>query len=433
MEVIESSAQFVTLVASALQAAEKLHFWGSVTGHDFSRADKANETNRALAPAEVSRAKSLEFKPFSVASLGLIMAALLVPGCGTPGAPQPPSLNLPDRVEDLAAVRTGVTVSLTWTMPKKNTDKLLLKDDVEAAVCRKSATGSCDTVGGVRLKPGAKGAFSETLSPALASGAPRALSYFVELKNRNGRSAGFSNAAVVLAGEAPPPVANLAAEVRKDGVVLHWSPDSTQKPTAVRLHRKLLTPAAAKPKEGLLAPHPEAIEQSLLVDSANAEDAQAAQVPDRTIDRALDKDIRFGQTYEYRAQRVARVPFDGQTLELAGELSAPVRVEASDIFPPAVPTGLAAVAILGAPGTEAAIDLSWQPAPDADLAGYAVYRREGDTAWQRVSPAQPLVAPAFHDTQVQPGRTYTYAVSATDQGGHESARSAEAQETVPSQ
>ena len=430
MEVTESSAQFVTLVASALQAAEKLHFWGSVTGHDFSRADKANETNRALAPAEVSRAKSLEFKPFSVASLGLIMAALLVPGCGTPGAPQPPSLNLPDRVEDLAAVRSGSAVSLTWTMPKKNTDKLLLKDDVEAAVCRKSATGSCDTVGGVRLKPGAKGAFSEMLSSGLASGSPRALSYFVELKNRYGRSAGLSNAAVVLAGEAPPPVENLTAEVRKDGVVLHWSPDATQEQiNAVRLHRRLLTPASAKPKEGLLAPHPEAIEQNLLVDSANAENTPAVRAPDR----ALDKDIRFGQTYEYRAQRVARVPFDGQTLELAGELSAPVRVEASDIFPPAVPTGLAAVAILGAPGTEAAIDLSWQPAPDADLAGYAVYRREGDTAWQRVSPAQPLVAPAFHDTQVQPGRTYAYAVSATDQGGNESARSAEAQETVPSQ
>src|ERR1017187_3083499 len=132
-----------------------------------------------------------------VASASGIMAALFVAGCGTPGAPQPPSLNLPDRVEDLAAVRTGVTVSLTWTMPKKNTDKLLLKDDVEAAVCRKSATGSCDTVGGVRLKPGAKGAFSEMLSSGLASGSPRALSYFVELKNRNGRSAGLSNAAVV--------------------------------------------------------------------------------------------------------------------------------------------------------------------------------------------------------------------------------------------
>ena len=80
-------------------------------------------------------------------------------------------------------------------MPKKNTDKLLLKGDVDVRVCRREGTGPCEAVGGALwLAPGAKGSFDETLPPALASGAPRALSYFVELKNRNGRSAGLSNA-----------------------------------------------------------------------------------------------------------------------------------------------------------------------------------------------------------------------------------------------
>jgi fibronectin type 3 domain-containing protein len=41
------------------------------------------------------------------------------------------------------------------------------------------------------------------------------------------------------------------------------------------------------------------------------------------------------------------------------------------------------------------------------------------------------VPPAFHDAQVRPGHTYRYAVTAIDQGGHESARSTETQETVP--
>jgi fibronectin type 3 domain-containing protein len=92
---------------------------------------------------------------------------------------------------------------------------------------------------------------------------------------------------------------------------------------------------------------------------------------------------------------------------------------------------LAAVATAAGAGTEASIDLSWQPGTETDLAGYAVYRREGDNAWQRISPAEPLIAPAFRDKQIQPGHTYRYAVSAIDQGGHESARSAEAEETVP--
>ena len=71
------------------------------------------------------------------------------------------------------------------------------------------------------------------------------------------------------------------------------------------------------------------------------------------------------------------------------------------------------------------------PGTDEDLAGYLVYRREDADVWQRISPAQTLVGPAFHDTNVQPGHTYRYAVSAIDQGGHESARSVEAEETVP--
>jgi fibronectin type 3 domain-containing protein len=96
-----------------------------------------------------------------------------------------------------------------------------------------------------------------------------------------------------------------------------------------------------------------------------------------------------------------------------------------------VPTGLAAVASLGANGGETAIDLSWQPDTEADVAGYVVYRREGDGEWERISPAEPVVGPAFRDTHVQQGHTYRYAVSAVDQGGHESARSEEARESVP--
>ena len=106
---------------------------------------------------------------------------------------------------------------------------------------------------------------------------------------------------------------------------------------------------------------------------------------------------------------------DGQMQELDGPLSAPVQVEALDVFPPAVPAGLAAVAIIGENGGEPAIDLSWQPNTEADLAGYIVYRREGSGNWERISPAQPVVGPAFHDAHVQAGHSYSYAVSAIDE------------------
>lgn len=350
------------------------------------------------------------------ASVGALAIGLA--GCGTEGPPLPPSLNLPDRVTDLSAERNGEMVSLSWTMPKKNTDKLNLRDPIVARVCRQEASGSCADAGTLTLAPGADAIWSETLPSALDAGAPRRLTYFVELKNKKGRSAGLSNAAVVLAGAPPAPITNLKIEMRKAGAVVQWTPDDET--AAVRLHRKLLTPPASKPKEGLTAPPPEPIEQNLLIEDVHE-------------GRALDKDVHFGETYEYRAQRVSRVTVDGKTLELPGELSTPVQIEAKDVFPPAAPTGLVSVATPGRNGAAAAIDLSWEPDTEPDLAGYIAYRREGDGAWERISPSEPVVGPGFHDARVESGHTYRYAVTAVDQGGHESARSSEIEETAPNQ
>lgn len=351
-----------------------------------------------------------------VASVGVLTVSLT--GCGTPGAPQPPSLNLPAPVTDLSATRAGNQVSLSWTMPKKSTDKLILKDSTTVRICRQEPTGPCIDAGTELLAPGADATWNETLPSTLDEGAPRTLSYFVELKNRSGRSGGLSNAAVVLAGAPPAPITGLSVEMRKQGAVLHWTPNDDAAP--VRLQRKLLTPQTTKPKEGLTTPPPEPVEQSLLI-----EDAKQGI--------ALDKTVRFSETYEYRGQRIRRVSVDGKTFELAGELSSPVQIVAADIFPPAAPAGLVAVATRSENGAEAAIDLSWEPDAESDVAGYVVYRREGDAAWERISPSEPVVGPAFHDVRVQPGHTYRYAVSAIDQGGHESARSAETQEPAPTQ
>ena len=352
-----------------------------------------------------------------LAGLALVGCAWLA-GCGTPGAPQPPSLNLPSPVTDLSGSRTGDEVTLTWTMPKRYTDKTIIKSAVTVQICRREGTETCQAVADETATPGKSASFTDRMPNVLASGQARPVSYFVELLNRKNRSAGLSNGVTVIAGAAPRPVAGLKAEVRKQGVVLSWTPDGGKAP--VRLMRKLLTPPSAKPKEqGPLAPEPEAVNQSLLVESGVEQG------------RALDETAHFGETYEYRAQRVVRVDVNGKTLELAGELSVPIDVDVKDVFPPAVPTGLAAVASAGGDGKGPSIDLNWQPNSEADLAGYVVYRREDGGTWQRISPGTTSIEPAFHDEQVLAGHTYQYAVCAVDKAGHESERSEVAGETVP--
>jgi hypothetical protein len=355
--------------------------------------------------------------------IALLVAAPALAGCGMPGAPLPPSLNLPIPVNDLSAVRTGGQVALTWTMPKKTTDKILLNGNIAVHVCRNETSAAiCSVAATLPLAPGAGATFTDTLPPPLAEGPPRVLTYFVELDNRKSRSAGLSNGAEILAGEAPPAVDGLTAEMSKDGVLLHWAFAPTESSSiAIRLVRRLLSPPVKKSDQDPLAQPAEPLEQTLLVEAA----AHA--------DRTLDTSIRFGETYEYRAQRVARVEVSGATLELAGPLSLPLRIDAVNVFPPSAPRGLLAVATAGENGSGPAIDLSWLPGAEANLDGYIVYRSDSvaAVAWQRISPAQPVVGPGYHDPNVQPGHTYAYAVSAIDQQGHESALSAEASDTVP--
>jgi hypothetical protein len=392
---------------------------------EAGKSTKATATRPVLYPENAMRSARIVIRQLRrIAQIPVVfatLAAMLVTGCGMPGAPLAPSLNLPDRVGNLAAVRNGDQVALTWKMPVRNTDKVLLKGPIATHICRNQVNAaSCTIVHTLQLAPGSDAAFTDALPTSFASGSPHAVNYFVELVNRKGRSAGLSNGVEILAGQAPPAITGLTAEVGKQGVVLQWAPAPPgSQPTAIRLVRTLLTPPAKEPSKGPISAPPEPQTQTFLVDTS---------VP---ATHALDSTIRFGAAYEYRAQRVARISENGQMLELAGPLSAPCPVDAVDVFPPAVPQGLAAVAALGENGNPPAIDLSWQPVTDPDLAGYIVYRREGESDWQRISPAQPVIGPGFRDSAVQIGNTYLYAVSAIGQNSRESARSAPAEEAVP--
>lgn len=352
-----------------------------------------------------------------ILAIAALTAGLWMAGCGMPGAPQPPSLNLPQTVNDLKAMRTGNQVDLRWTMPRRSTDQLLLKDPLRVKVCRtEAAPPSCDLATTLYVLPGVGGSFRDELSSAQASGKPRALRYYLLLENERGRSAGPSNRAPVVAGTAPATLNGLQAEMHKNGVHLRWTTLPGDE-TPVRLHRHLVTPAAGKNSTALL-PVEEPLEQNLLVSEGALKGS------------ALDKAIHFGNVYEYQAQRVTRVVVDGATVELAGALSAPVRISARNIFPPDAPQELVAVAATDEQGAQS-IDLSWQPNTEADLAGYIVYRADVGGDWQRISPEAPVPGPAFRDAHVQPGHHYRYSVSAVDQSGHSSSRSVETTESTP--
>ncbi|WP_438444213.1 fibronectin type III domain-containing protein [Gorillibacterium sp. sgz5001074] len=86
-----------------------------------------------------------------------------------------------------------------------------------------------------------------------------------------------------------------------------------------------------------------------------------------------------------------------------------------DTVPPAVPAGLKAV-----PG-DGQVSLSWTPVSDGDLMTYTVYISEDQgSSWVKAYPG--ATASYIHSGAVN-GRTYRYAVTATDRSQNESAKS----------
>lgn len=361
--------------------------------------------NRIFAPSHAARGR----EPFSGFAGMLVTLPFLVmmAGCGMVAAPQPPSLKLPKPVTNLTARRIGNSVELLWTMPKRTTDNVLLDGGQKARICRSLGAEPCVAVGLPVFAPEAAAEFTDVLPAPLVSGLPRELVYTVELENHAGRTAGPSNPAVSAAGQAPPQIENLQARAQANGILLSWTPLGGE--WTVRMQRVLQQPASAKKQ-----PNPQ----------------QTLAFTGKDQGQVLDEDAALDHVYTYTLQRVRQVDVAGHIVELASAPSAPVTINAKDIFPPPVPAGLQAVA-----DTEThAIDLSWQPDTTADLAGYLVYRREAGASGPPVRISAKLdPAPSFQDTQALPGRTYLYSVSAIDQDGNESTRSAEVQESLPAQ
>ncbi len=362
------------------------------------------------------------------ASLYVIALAAVLPffiACGMVAPPQPPSLYLPQPVTDLTAARIGNGIHLHWTMPKRSTDRVLLKGAQDAHICRSVANGPCETAGDTKFAPEAQADFIDHLPPALAAGQSLLITYTVELRNHQGRTAGPSNPAWSAAGAAPAQTAAFAAEIRADGVLLHWQPVQDAS-NLIRIERTLVPrPEASKPSPAFLRRGAETPAQQTL---------EVACEPQHDPARTLDKDAAFDQTYRYTAQRVAVLDLDTHKIEIASDPSPVFILNTRDIFPPAVPVGLIAVA---SPDEYApnkyTVDLSWSPDTETDLAGYVVYRREAGSvvAPIRISPAQPVTGPAFRDAAAAPGKRYAYSVSAIDQDKNESARSPETEETLP--
>ncbi len=252
--------------------------------------------------------------------------------------------------------------------------------------------------------------YVDTLPVSLEQQHPAALiSYAVETENTGNRSAGLSNQVQMPLAPVLPPPADLNAGVTADGVQLTWTGIVHEHETPDMRH----------------------IYRVYRREAGTNKDTVAGEVALNTSPQAefVDHSFEWQKTYDYRVCVVTVLATAaGAATQVEGDDSAPVEVAAKDVFPPAVPSGLQAVA--SGAGQRPFIDLTWSPVTDADLAGYNVYRHEEGQAPTKIN-TDLVKTPAFRDETAQPGSKYFYSVSAVDLRGNKSSRSEETSESIP--
>lgn len=240
--------------------------------------------------------------------------------------------------------------------------------------------------------------------------------YVVVGVNRSGRRGSPSPVVSVALSEPPAAPERPVAEVRERSVELTWAaPAGTGGTRAAPADDSSPPPLPSRALGGLVS-STTGFNVYLVPSRADDEgdpavspyDAVAGPQPltPRPIPepRFSDTQVRFGQErcYAVTSARMA----GSATIESAFSSAACVKV--ADVFPPAAPRSLSAVA------TEKSVNLSWDANGEADLAGYLVLRSDRPDGPLEPLRTELITETTWNDTTVTPGARYRYAVVAVD-------------------
>jgi len=316
--------------------------------------------------------------------LGAALAAglLFATGCGYVGYPLTPLANVPAAVSDLAVVERGAILIAHCSVPGRTTENVLIKTPVTLDL-RIGAAG--EHFNSEEWASHAKAISAATIEHGLATyripvaeWIGKEVTIGVRAVGANGKWGGWSNYQVVRVVAPPEVPSRPNLENTAFGVHVTW----TGRGDRFRILRR-----AGK-------------DESFPI---------VATLPDHEW---TDTSVEDGVSYTYMLQAL----IDQADQKVAeSDLSETAGITPKDVFPPAVPTGLRAVA------GPASVELVWDRNTEPDLAGYRVYRAAADGSWQRLADGSTI--PSYSDTAIEHGKTCRYAVSAFDKVGNESARS----------
>ncbi len=296
-----------------------------------------------------------------ICSSVLLVALVLLSGCGKRLPPQPPIERVQQRTESLSGVQRGNQVLLSWPAPLRNAPnssvqsvrridvyRLAEKPNAPLPLTEEEFAERSTLIGSVPYDDIKNTKDTLTYRDTLElAGEPTRLRYAVRYVNHAGQRASFSNILLIepAARIANPPTV-LPAEYNETGITIKWQPSSTNIDGSVPVN--------------------------LLGYNVYRLDESQSDVDQNPINASLvsgtqfvDKNFKFGQTYRYFARSVSLGTGGAQVESVNSNI---VPVTPRDTFPPSAPAG---ISLAPAPGR---LSMYFAPNQEPDLAGYNIFR-----------------------------------------------------------
>jgi hypothetical protein len=386
--------------------------------------------------------------------------AALLPACGHRGDPLPPRRRTPPPPQEFRLAQRGDALEVRATAPTASVDGVPYEaltieflwaegqKDLEKAGQRKAApaapgsqvvetlplpsVGATVRVAARAVAGGKKG--QRTLTVALVARPP------VEAPRELTATLAEDGVALSWRGTRPKPAAPAAAPARPGAPAAKTAPATPGPSAPLPAKTAPAAPPSPKPAAGGEGEPSAAAAKG---EAANPAETEAATEGPRTSGFFVYR--RLGgapydtplveEPLERRALKDALVPAGTTACYVVRAVastqplveSAPSNeacTEVRDITPPAAPAGLAVLP------REGGLEILWSPSPEADLAGYRVYRAAGDGAPVRIAEVEAGRA-SWLDESAERGVAYRYTVTAFDKAGNESARTEPVEGTLP--
>jgi hypothetical protein len=302
----------------------------------------------------------------------LFLLFALLAACGKVGPPQPPFIRIPEPVKDLAVIQSGHDLVVTWTNPARYIDGSAATNLARVQIRTRSEVLTTVNVS-------AAGQL-QTYSMPVGPDTNRERTFTVVVETTQGKLSEMSNVAAVTPVEVPGRVSGLMATPDQRRVSLQWN----------------------KPQD-----HPELVDAYLVIRTDTPTEVE-------TLTDARFDDTRYqeGAVFTYHVTPARRVA--GALVMGVGPETVTITIQ--DKSAPMVPSGL------DIKHSDTGAYLTWEPNTETDLAGYQLFRSESADGGFRSVSDRPIMTNGFFDPSYRPGLYYS--VSAVDESGNESARSA---------